>query len=315
VRRQGKGHAISHQPGKVEFEVFSPHSATVGESPYWSQREGALYWVDIVGKRLLRRCFAASAETESWVFDDLVCAVAERRHAPGVVLAQRHALTYFDPADDAQEVFLGFGALGETIRANDGRCDPAGRFWLGTMQNNIAADGTPQPLTDRSGHLYSVTANGVMADHLDGIGIPNGLAWSPDGMTLYLADTVDERIDAFAFDPDTGTLGDRRVLVAPGDPGGPDGASVDVDGCLWVARWGGGCLIRYTPDGRVDRGLELPIRNPSACAFGGSDHRTLFVTSATFDLRPDQRHPSELDGAVLAVDVGVEGIPAHAFAD
>lgn len=296
------------------MEIFSEARSVVGESPHWSVSEEALYWVDIVGKRLMRQRLADRSSTETWEFDDLVCAVASRRRDSGVVLAQRHAVRLFDPDRGATEDLVRFSEVGETVRANDGRCDPAGRFWLGTMYNNIAVDGTPIPLSERAGRLYSVDARGAMAEHRSGIGIPNGLCWSPDGYTLYLADTLDERIDAFAFDPGTGTIGTRRVLVEPGDPGGPDGASVDRDGFLWVARWGGGCVIRYAPDGRVDSMYELPVRNPSACAFGGVDNRTLFVTSATFGLQPEERHPSGLDGAVLALQVGVEGVPAHAFA-
>lgn len=293
--------------------MVSDERALVGESPIWSGRDGALLWVDIVGKRLMRRRLEAGAETESWTFDDLVCAVAERRGAPGLVLAQRHAFTLFDPGSGAATPYLDFAQVGERVRANDGRCDPAGRFWLGTMQNNVAPDGAALPVTERLGALYSLEG-GELTPRVRGIGIPNGLCWSPDGATLYLADTLDERIDAFRVDPADGSLGERRTLVGPGDPGGPDGAGVDVDGCLWVARWGGACVIRYTPAGVVDRVVPVPVTNPSACAFGGPDGRSLFVTSATFGLAPEDEHPSGLDGAVLRLDVGVEGIPAHAFA-
>ena len=301
-----------HDP---DVEVISDTRCSVGESPVWDRRADALLWVDIVGRRLLRKRLGAGGETERWTFNDLVCAVAERRHAPGLILAQRHAFTLFDPDSGAREPLVDFAHVGERVRANDGRCDPAGRFWVGTMQNNIATDGSPLDLTERAGTLFSLDGEGgPLTPHVHGIGIPNGLCWSPDGRTLYLADTLDERIDAFDVDPDDGTLSGRRTLVEPGDPGGPDGAAVDVDGCLWVARWGGARVVRYTPAGRLDRVVEVPVANPSACAFGGPGNRTLFITSATFGLAPEDEHPSGLDGAVLAVDVGVEGIPAHAFA-
>lgn len=286
----------------------------VGEAPFWSVQQDALLWVDIVGKQLLRQRLSAGSTTESWAFTDLVSAFAERARAPGLILAQRHAFTTFDTESGALEPVTSFADAGQSVRANDGRCDATGRFWLGTMQNNIAPDGSSLPVTERVGTLYSLTADGTLTPHVHGIGIPNGLCWSPDGATLYLADTLDKRIDAFDVDSDDGTISNRRTLIDAGDPGGPDGASVDVDGCIWVARWGGGCIIRYTPEGRVDRVVDVPVTNPSACAFGGPGNRTLFVTSATFGLSPEKAHPSGLDGVVLAVDVDVEGIPAYAFA-
>jgi sugar lactone lactonase YvrE len=191
------------------------------------------------------------------------------------------------------------------LRFNDGKCDPAGRFWAGTM----AYDERPG-----AGSLYRLEPDARVTRVLDDVGISNGLAWSPDGGTMYYVDSLTRRIDAFSFDPASGAIGDRRVLVSiPPEAGYPDGLTVDTEGGLWVALWGGSALHRYV-DGRLDHVADLPVTRPTNCTFGGDDLDELYVTSATKDLSPGERRVQPLAGAVLRLRPGVRGLPATAFA-
>ena len=192
------------------------------------------------------------------------------------------------------------------------RTDPQGRLWLGTMFNNIGPNGEDLPVDAGNGSVFCVTPDGYAKRMLSDITITNTFCWSPDGATFYTADTPKRVIWSFAYDPDGPALHDRKVFIE-GDiaPGNPDGASMDEDGCLWSARWGGGRVVRLTPDGRVDRTIELPAKQPSSCAFGGADRKTLYITSARQG--QDGLAPDAPDGSLFAVETGVAGLPMRRF--
>jgi sugar lactone lactonase YvrE len=164
------------------------------------------------------------------------------------------------------------------------------------------------------GNLWVLDAELRCTKVLDDFLTPNGMTWSLDGKTLYLADTRRGYIYAFGFDVATGTLGERRVFADLGAlPGGPDGATLDAEGCLWSAQFDGGCLVRYAPDGRIDRVVRVPVTKPTACAFGGRDHRELFVTSATRGMSEAEKAAEPDAGRVLVLDVGVGGFEPVRF--
>jgi sugar lactone lactonase YvrE len=295
----------------LRYEVVSrpegpPGRDILGEGPFWSAPEGALYWVDIAGFRA-HRLDPADGTVRSWTFDG-PCAAVIPAAGGGHVVALADGLYRFDAATGATAPFARPDP-DPGNRSNETRCDPQGRIWLGTMHNNLGPRGEPLPITRSSGGLWCVAADGSATKVLGDIGITNTLCWSPDGTRLHFADTLKGVIWSFAYDPDGPRLSDRRVFVE-GGPGGPDGSAMDEEGCLWTARWGGGRVVRYRPDGRVDRELMLPVVQPSSCAFGGPDRRTLYVTSARLELS----EPGELDGALLAVPVDVAGLPMTPFA-
>jgi sugar lactone lactonase YvrE len=192
------------------------------------------------------------------------------------------------------------------MRFNDGRCDRQGRFWAGTMVQD-AIDRQP------AGRLYRYDAHaGLSAPVIDGLCTQNGLAWSPDGRTMYLSDswTSERFIWAFDYDIDDGMPSNRRLFANLHDYAGrPDGAAVDADGCYWTCANDAGLLLRFAPDGRLDRSIELPVSKPSMCAFGGSRLDTLFVAS----IQP-AGNVGEHDGCVLMLDPGVTGLPEPEFA-
>ncbi|WP_411829248.1 SMP-30/gluconolactonase/LRE family protein [Pandoraea sputorum] len=292
----------------VSIERLAPSRETphaVGESPLWRADEQALYWVDIPAKQL-HRVTPADGEHRQWTFPEQVACFSF--DTAGTLLAACEtgvfAVRLGAPGDVAASAWTRlatpeFPASG--MRFNDGRCDRQGRFWAGTMVADMS-------LASDAGSLYRFDAkDGLSAPLVDGLVTQNGLGFSPDSRTMYLSDshTTVRRVWAFDFDTDSGTIRNRRLFVDMNQyPGRPDGAAVDADGCYWTCANDGGRLLRFTPEGVLDREIVLPVSKPSMCAFGGRDFDTLFVTS----IRPGA-NANEHDGHVFAVRCGVQGLP------
>ena len=278
----------------------------VGESPVWHAIEAAWYWVDIPARRIWRLDHATGA-ARHWTADEMVACIAPR--ADGGLIAGMEtglfAVTLLDDGSVRAERLAAPPELAPGMRFNDGRTDRQGRFWSGTMWLNMA-DALP------IGRLYRYDAHGLSAPLVSGLVTQNGLAWSPDGRTMYLSDShpTRRRVWAFDYDVDAGVPHDRRLFVDMADfAGRPDGATMDADGCYWVAGNDGGSLLRFTPAGRFDRELALPVAKPSMPCFGGPDLDTLLVTSI---VQPGFEDDA-LAGAVLRVRPGVRGVPEVPF--
>jgi sugar lactone lactonase YvrE len=273
----------------MSVDVAIELQAKLAEGPRWDARTQRLLWVDINGCAL-HVWDPARGEDRAIALDNRPGAAAPMADGR-VLVALADRLVALDLEDESLET-LCLVPHGADMRMNDGACDPAGRFWVGSME---LAEGP-----DRAA-LYRFTG-GALELVLDGISLSNGLAWSPDARLLYYVDSHTHRIDVFDYDLATGTASDRRpfAVIEP-SAGVPDGLAIDDDGAIWLALWGGSALRRYTPDGRLDRVLEVPAENATACAFGGADGRSLFITSA------------EPDGRVYVTDVGVGGPPANVF--
>lgn len=276
----------------------------LGEVPVWDVAEQALYWVDIEGA-LLQRFHPASGEFRRWRMPERICALALRRRG-GLVVALASGFAFFDPDSGAIERLAAPEAHLPGNRMNDGKCDRHGRFWAGTMDDSLAR---------RTAALYRLDPDLSCRQMETGVGISNSLAWSPDDRTFYFADSLIKTIFAYDFDIETGAIGARRVFAdCSAEAGSPDGSTVDAEGRLWNARWGAAKLVRYTPDGRIDREMPLPTHYPTSCAFGGPDLATLYVTSAIWDLGPEALESQPEAGGVLALEVGVRGLPEPRFA-
>lgn len=280
----------------------------VGESPVWD--DGALRWVDIPGRAV--HSLAADGTVSSHDVGDLACFIALRRGG-GAVVGLRNRLAYLDFGSGRVEVFLTPETDRPQNRFNDAGVDPAGRLWFSTMQNNITEDGGEAPVTEVTGALYRLDPDGTCHRMLDGIGLPNTLAWSPDGATMYFGDTMTNTIRRYVLDPD-GNIRDVADWHGTPPDGGCDGSTLDEHGYLWNARFGAGCLVRFAPDGSVDARVEVPVTNPTSCCFGGEGLRTLYVTSARFELSQAALAANPQEGGVVALDVGVAGRPANRFA-
>jgi sugar lactone lactonase YvrE len=286
------------------FEAVTESIDILGESPVWCEREQALFWVDIRAPAVCRLDAAGGTE-QRFILPDLCGGVALSGDAR-LVLALRTGLAAFERATDRVDPVLQPEPEALGNRLNEARCDRRGRLWVGTMRDYGAAT---------TGSLYRVLADLRCDRMLETITVPNAFCWSPDDRTMYFADTPDGRLRAYAFDPEAGRLGAMRVLVDAGVlPGRPDGAAVDADGCIWTARYEGACVARVTPDGRVDRVLDVPATRVTACTFGGPDLRTLYVTTARQKLSAEQLAAQPLAGAVFAARVATPGLPEPRFA-
>jgi sugar lactone lactonase YvrE len=287
-----------------------PWSATAGlltEGPRWHAERGELLWVDILGRTLHRGRpgpDGALASVETITVDRHVGAVAPATSG-GYVLAAGTGFLHVDDAGAARE--LAQPAAGNRdVRMNDGACDAHGRFWAGTM----AYDESPG-----AGALYRLELDGSCTTVLTGLTISNGIGWSPDGATMFLADSGTGRVDAFYFDASSGDLSRRRTVIAIEEPGvAPDGLTVDEDGGIWVALWGGGAVRRYRPDGTLLTVVPLPVDRPTSGAFGGLDRSTLFVTTARHGLDEAALTRQPHAGRVLRIEgLGVRGAPCAPY--
>lgn len=303
-------HALRIPDPAVRVAVDGP--SRLGESPFWHPREQRLYWVDIPG-RALNRFDPASGDRVRWPLDSEPGCCAPMLDG-GVLLAMRDGIWRFDPARAARTPLVAAPPYDPAHeRFNDGKCDPQGRLWVGTIWE-------PRDMPRAALYRY---AGGTLDRVAGGITVSNGLAWSPDGATLYWADTFAHTVWAFDFDAASGTPSGRRVFAEwprkqpdqdPGVYGGrPDGAAVDAEGCYWVAMFEGQRLLRLSPAGERLREVVLPARCPTMPCFGGAGLRTLYVTTARDNRPADELAATPHAGCVLALDVDVPGLPVHFF--
>ncbi len=288
----------------MEMKVALRSKALLGELPIWCEREQALYWVDIRAPEI-RRFDPATGEDRAWRMPEHIGSIGFREKG-GFVAALRSGFAFFDPATGALEPLHNPIAGTTDLRFNDGRCDRAGRFWAGTVQEKrvpgLAA-------------FYRFDPDRRCTRMVDGLTVANGSAFSPDDRTLYFADSQAREIYACDLDLRAGTISNRRVFARfAADEGIPDGATVDVDGYLWIAHFDGWRVTRFAPDGRVDRVIEMPVPRPTSCAFGGPNLGVLYVTSASYNLSPEILAQAPLSGAIFALDVGTRGVVEPRFA-
>ena len=283
--------------------------ALLGESPLWHPDEAALYWCDIPG-RALHRWEPAHARHSTWVLESEPGCIAP---LPGgdLLVAMRDGLWRFDPSSGRRRRLAPAPYDPKQERFNDGRADPQGRFWVGTIY---------EPRTAALAALYRWSA-GRLQRMAGEVTVSNGLAFSPDGRTMYWSDTPSHRTFALDFDGSDGTLSRQRVLAefplkAPGPDlagygGRPDGAAVDVEGAYWVAMYEGQRLLRLSPAGDVLREVPLPVRCPTMPCFGGADLRTLYITTARAGRPAAELAAQPLAGCVLAMALDVPGLPVN----
>lgn len=299
---------------QMAVAVAVPAMDKLGEGAFWCPDEAALYWLDVPMPSRIHRLHPASGTHDEWPMREMVASMAKRPDGT-LLVASHHGLNSFDPRTGSLTRLAAPEAHLPDNRSNDGAPDARGRFWYGTMCNNIAADGSYFDRGLASGILWKVEPDLTATPMVEGIGISNAVAFSPDNRTFYFADTIQETIYAFDFDIETGTLGERRVFAGPqGDGlGYPDGACIDAEGYLWNARWEGACVIRFAPDGRVDRIVAIPASRVTSCAFGGDALDTLYVTTSRLHLGDEElrRYPDA--GALFSFRPGVRGLKRPSF--
>jgi sugar lactone lactonase YvrE len=291
----------------VELALASP--SLLGESPMWHPREQLLYWCDIPGKSL-HRFDPASGDLSHWRFECEPASCAPRLDGR-LLLAMRDGLWCFDPSNGGRSRLAAPPYETGQERFNDGKCDAQGRFWVGTIY---------EPRDPALAALYCYEG-GELQRKAEGITVSNGLAWSPDGGTMYWSDTKAHTIYAFDFEPGSGELSQRRVFARfamkqPGQDltsygGRPDGAAVDVEGCYWVAMFEGQRLLRLSPQGQVLREVVLPVRCPTMPCFGDADLKTLYITTSRESRPAAELAEQPYAGCVLKLRVDVPGLPVN----
>jgi L-arabinonolactonase len=294
---------LRREADMTDIECVAQTEDVLGEVPLWHPIEDSLYWIDLF-KPAIHRFDPASQQVQSWTPPEKLGSFA-LRVSGGLLLAGRGGLSLYDPGSGSLDRIADPESGGTENLLNDGRCDRRGRFWVGSMNK----------MQERaSGRLYRLEGRHLDAV-ADGIWLPNSLCWSPDDRRMYFADSHLKTIFIYDFDVESGTIGARREFASMADrPGVPDGSSVDAQGFLWNTVFDGGCLVRYAPDGSIDRVLQLPVSRPTACTFGGPDLATLYVTTARFRLAPDKLAAEPYAGGVIAIDAGVKGLPEPLFA-
>ena len=291
--------------GSVEVEVVFDSRDQVGEGPVWIGPERQLVWVDIT-RRLVHGLDPSTGHTETLDVGQCVGAVVPRSSG-GLVAAVETGFGVIDMSTGSLEMVAEVEADNPNNRMNDGKCDRSGRFWAGTM----AFDETPG-----AGALYRLDTDYKVTKVLENVTISNGLAWSLDDRNMYFIDTSTNRVDIFDFESETGALRDRRRLIEiPPELGAPDGMTVDAEGYLWVALWGGSAVHRYAPDGTLHTVVSLPASQVTSCAFGGEDLSELYITSATQGVAERELHRQPHAGALFRCRPGAKGMPAYSFRD
>jgi sugar lactone lactonase YvrE len=279
--------------------------AIVGESPVWCARERVLYWVDITGQKI-HRFHPASGGNDTFHLPQPVTCVALRRRG-GLLATLRKDFAFFDPGTEELRVLDRVEDDKPDNRFNGGKCDRQGRFWAGTM--NSSHWDAP------SGSLYRLDTDMRVSREQTGCVCANGLDWSPDGRVLYFTESFAYGIFAYDFDAATGQIANRRrfASVDKGSGAFPDGLTVDAEGGVWSVHNAVGQVVRYTPAGKIDRVVQLPVPRPCGCAFGGEKLDVLYVTTARETMTAGQIAKAPLSGALFAVTPGIRGLPACYF--
>ena len=286
-----------------ELTRIGAQTDILGESPLWDERTNALVWVDI-RRPAIRRFDAASGRVQTWPMPELVGCIALTSDERRLLVAMGDALSLFDLDSGTQQTLATLPERIEGHRFNDGRCDRQGRFLVGTMHNLTRAP---------EGTLYRLDG-GALVPLMRGLCIPNSLCFAPDGRTMYFADSLQHAITEHAYDIAAGTPGPARAFARTEPPGFPDGATVDAEGFVWSAQFKASRVVRYAPDGRIDRVIPMPVDKPTCVAFGGPDLRTLYITTASQHMSAAELTAQPLAGALLAMNPGVRGLPEPCFA-
>jgi sugar lactone lactonase YvrE len=285
----------------------APTGDICGEGAVWHAQHNAVYWTDI-HRCLIHRLNLADSSVRTWFFDEPVTALSltDREEVLVVVLGSRVIL--WEPATELRHDPLYLLDSWPKTRLNDARCDPRGSLWMGSMRNNVNADGSLGEVGGNDGILVRLDPDAKATCWRKGIGISNTLVWSPDHRHFYFGDTLANVIWVYDYDSSTGTISNERPFFQGFARGFPDGSIMDSEGYLWNCRFYGNCIVRVAPDGQIDHVVEMPVKNITTCTFGGADLTTLFVTTAADAPREDR-----LAGSLFSIQTKVTGQPENCF--
>jgi sugar lactone lactonase YvrE len=283
------------------------HNA-LGESPVWHPGQGCVYWVDIARFRI-HRFHPALSDLRTWQFAEPVTTLSLTTDDDVLLVAIGGRLILWQPETDQRNEFATVEPAWPRVRLNDGASAPDGSFWVGSMQNNIAADGSEFPVTEHCGSLYRVTPSGEVSQQDSGFGISNTIVWNPEATKFYCGCSIQGIVYEYDYHQATGELGARRVFIEAAYTGVPDGSSVDSSGTIWNCRHSGKSILGFSPGGKLVQNIGMPTTNITNCVFGDDDLRTLYVTSASLGAPKDE----PLAGNLFAIQMGVPGLPPYRF--
>ncbi len=288
----------------LKAEILIDAHALVGEGPIWDADANVLWWVDIMSSELYAYD-PQTGENREWNVGQHVGTVVQRASG-GLMLAVQDGFAAFDPASGALEMVAEPEAHLPGNRFNDGKCDPAGRFWAGSMAYEDQSD---------QGSVYRLDTDHSVDKMIEDIGISNGIIWSLDARTMYYTDSLDFAIRAYDYDVATGGIDNERVIIdIPKAMGFADGFTIDEEGMLWVAHYGAGRVRRWNPDSAtVLAEIDLPAAGVTACAFGGPGLDQLFITSASLRLSDAEKAQQPHAGGLFVAEVGVRGLAADKY--
>lgn len=279
------------------IKTLWPGPNALGEGPLWHVKEKSLYWVDIA-EHVLYRLDPLTQDIQSWKMPALIGSIAPRARG-GLIAGIGDEICFIDlPSGRVHPQIKVPGGL----RLNDGKCDRKGRFWIGNANPK-------QPTAS----LYRYDPDGTLHTMQENIYISNGLGWSLDNRIFYYTDSLAEGIFCYDFNFEKGEINNKKWFVKiPIKEGEPDGLTVDAQGYIWSARWNGWKIVRYTPDGKIDREIKMPVQRPTSCTFGGEHLDILFITSCSHDLQETAALPAPA-GALFAIELGIKGAPEPEF--
>ena len=295
----------------TKIDVCFNANNVVGESPFWNERDSTINWIDIIGKKVCKYSISAKNYKE-WKYDDFVCGLIPIDGSKVAVAFANDIVELNVIIGDSHTIFTLEENQPEN-RINEVKCDPSGRLWVGTMKNNIEPDGSPKDLDTSTGSLYRINSRDSITTIESNIGISNTLAWDTVSNFFYFADSVANIIWQYKYDTESGEVDQKKEYATAPLAGAPDGSTIDRYGNLWNARFGDSAVICINKEGEVIKKIQLPVTNPTSCAFGGENYEILFVTSATFGLTPEQLTKNPLEGSLIAIQVGAVGVPGDSW--
>ena len=285
----------------LEFEI----KAQLGEGAFWNHQSQTLYWVDIVGKAL-HIYHPVSKENLTFPTSSSIGTVVPTDQPNEAIVALEDGIYIFNTEKSAFDLFCDVEKNKPGNRFNDGKCDPSGRFWVGSMAYSQAP---------KLASLYCIDENGKATTKIDSVTISNGIVWTKDKKTMYYIDTPTKNIKAYDFDNETGNISNERIAVKVSDSlGFPDGMAIDENDQLWVGMWNGNAVLHFDPlNGKLLSKVNVPAHNVTSCAFGGENLDVLYITTSSLDMTPEEQKKYPLAGSIFKVKTNTKGVKSSFF--
>ena len=294
-----------------KVELYNDCKNLLGEGITWSVDQENLYWLDVVIPSKLFQLHLPTNKLSTFIMPEMISSISIRSKKD-LIIASQYGVYNYNLTSNNFTRLIETEPLLKFNRSNDGASDIKGRFWFGTMQNNLDEEGNDIPITKNSGSLYRLDIDLTLDKIESNLGIPNTFIWNPDNTKFYFTDSMEEIIYSYDFDEESGEI-TNKTKFATFNRGVPDGSTMDSEGFVWNCRWGGSCVVRLDPLGRVDRVLEVPVENVTNCVFGGKDLKTLFITTARQGLSKEYVTKNPYAGSLFAIDLSIKGIEDNNF--